>query len=231
MPKSFDTTFVPQQPLLKVEGFQHRSEPVNLAMMLAFIVLFVVLIVAGGVSYYHNKIVAQNVALAQQLEDKEKLLDANEINAYRDIDLTITSAKKMLHSHNVFSVALNVLESETAQNVELVSLSFAYENLSPILKIEGNAPSYEAVYFQSEVWRSAQPLIQSVVIEGVDILDQSGVIKFTASIVLSKNSVLYSEYFKNNGHYPLGHRVDETVVVNEEVESISVMPGIIPPLP
>src|SRR3989344_7912645 len=122
MQNSFNTSFIPQQPLLKVEGFDRGKEPINLAMIIALVSFFVVLVVAGGVYYYHNQKELEIVKLSQELEGKEKLLDIVQIDYYRDVNLRMNAAQQMLNQHKVFALLFDFLEMNTVQNIELSTL-------------------------------------------------------------------------------------------------------------
>src|SRR5438105_8729085 len=110
MPNSFDTSFIPQEPLLKAEGVRRPPEPVNFGLVVAFIVLFVTLLVAGGMYFYKLQVDKRIFTLRTELQNAEKLLDVDQINFYKRVNTRIDTAKVLLNSHTAFSGVLDLLE-------------------------------------------------------------------------------------------------------------------------
>lgn len=193
-----DTSFIPQQPSFRVEGVARRREPLNLALIIALIAFFATLIVAGGVFIYHRQVVERVAQQSQKLEDAEELLNINEIESYKKVDVRITTAKNLIRGHNVFTTILKLLEKGTAQNVALTSLSYVRESKDLVLNISGEAPSYEAVYFQGETLKTMKPLVTNVEISGVTLDADTGIVNFTAKIGIDPESTTYSRLLEED---------------------------------
>ena len=191
MAKSFETSFIPQQPNINV-GDARRREVINFPLVLSLVIFFVTLAVAGGVHFYREQVVARVHAHELALEEAEKLLNIDEIEQYKRIETRLSIAKSLLADHNVFTGILNHLEESTAKNVGLTSLSYTREKEGVVLTLAGQAPSYEATYFQSDVWRSMKPLVTNVTISGVTLSEDTGVVSFRARITLSQELLKYS---------------------------------------
>jgi hypothetical protein len=95
MANSFDTSFIPQQPLLKVEGSSRPAEPVNLALVFAFIIFFATLIVLGGVYFYKTSVETRVLASETILKEKEASLRVEEIDRYKAFSDRLMVAKKL----------------------------------------------------------------------------------------------------------------------------------------
>lgn len=197
MQNSPQTSFMPQQPLLRVEGGSQRKEAVNLALVLALIVFFVALAVSGGVFFWHKQVVARVLTHARQLEDAEKLLSIEEISNFKKIDTRIDNAKTLLQNHTVFSTVLRFIESATAQNIALTSLGYAKDANDLSLTIAGAGPSYEAVYFQGETWRAMKSVVKNVEITGVTLSRETGVVIFNAKISINPELAKYKKLFED----------------------------------
>ena len=213
MQNSFDTSFIPQQPLLKVAGFDRRRESLNLAIVLSLGAFFIVLFVAVGVYFFHRKVVGEVLALAVELEDKEKLIDIYEIDRLKSVDLRIVAAKNLLQDHTVFTIILNFLEAGTLKNIGITSLSYANSPGGSIVSLVAEAPTYEAVYSQGETWRSMKPLVEKVDISSVVLAEATGVVTFITKITINHGLTRYAEFLKS-----------EKMSKNEEITE----PGIIP---
>ncbi len=229
MDKSFETSFIPQQPNINVGG-NRRREVLNFPLVLSLVIFFVTLAVAGGVYLYHKQVVARVHAHELALEEAEKLLDIDEINQYKRIETRISIAKSLLADHNVFTGILNHLEESAAKNIGLTSLAYSRDKDNVILTLAGQAPNYEAVYFQSEVWRSMKPLVSSVVMSAVVLSGDTGVVSFTAKITLSEELLKYSRQLEAREQLRMKQEVSEsnqvkpTFPVSIGVEAGGVIP-------
>ncbi len=197
MDKSFETSFMPKQPLLRVEGVSRRREPVNLAMVMALIVFFVTLAVSGGIYFYKLQVDKRVVARAMELEAAEKLLDIDEIELYKRIDTRIDTAKSLLENHTVFTVVLNLLEESSAQNIGLTSLSYSKDKQTFVLTLSAQATSYGAVYFQANAWRSMAPLVTDVKVESLTLDDTSGIVSFAGRLVVDAGLTKYGRLLES----------------------------------
>lgn len=196
MQNSFDTSFIPQQPLLKATGFERRRESLNLAIVLSLGTFFVVLFVAGGVFFFHRKVVKEVFALSVELQNKEKLIDTEEIHRLKSVDLRITAAKNLLQDHTVFTIVLDLLEAGTLKNIGITSLHYTNTPGGSVANLVAEAPSYEAVYSQGLTWRSMKPLVQGVEITSVVLTETTGVITFNAKVTINESLARYAEFLK-----------------------------------
>ena len=197
MDKSFETSFMPQQPLLRVEGVSRRREPVNIAMVVALVIFFVTLAVCGGMYFYKLQIDKRVHARAVELEAAEKFLDIDEIELYKQVDMRIDTAKNLLDSHTVFTVILNLLEESAAQNIGLTSLGYSGDRKSFNLTIGGQAASYGAVYFQANAWRAMTPLVSDLSIESINLDDSTGIVSFTARFGINGDLTKYTRLLES----------------------------------
>ncbi len=184
MANVFETSFIPQQPILKVEGGSHRREPLNAALILALILFFVSVTVAGGVYFYGLQVDKRVVAKATALEAAEKFFNIDEINTYKRVDVRLGTAKKLVDSHALFTVILNLFEAQATQNVALSSLSYTRVGKDITVLISGQATNYAAVYSQGEAWRAAAPFVEKVEMNQLMLDDQTGIVTFTSKLTL-----------------------------------------------
>ncbi len=187
-----ETTFMPQQPLLRVEGGSRRSEPINLALVVANIIFFVTLSVAGGMYFYKAKLDKEVLAKGQQLADQEKKFNIDEITVYKNLQTSLTAAKKLVDSHTIFSVILDTIESHAAENVGLTSFDYKKEDAGIKLSVSGQAPSYAAVYFQIEEWRKT-PHVKKVNVVSLALDEHTSVVAFSATIDIDPSYLDYAQ--------------------------------------
>lgn len=188
-----------------------RKEPLNLALVIALIAFFVTLMVAVGVFFYHKQVVKRVTIQSQKLEDAEKSLNIDEIDSYKKIDTRISTAKSLILDHNVFTTILKLLEEGTAQNVALTSLAYGKESDNFVLTIAGEAPSYEAAYFQGETFKTMKPMVSRVDISGVNLSTDTGIVNFITKITINQESTKYSKLLEDANRIPAQQ---EQAVVN-----------------
>jgi|GEM_PF-2245991 len=196
MPNQFDTSFIPQQPLLRVEAVRGRHEPLNFALVLALILFFVVLITAGGIYFYSRSIDARILARSTELANLEETLDSSSIAEYKDIESRINNAKVVVRDHSVFSVILALLESGAADNIGLTRLVSSARENKFFVNIGGVGPSYQSVYFQLETWRRISPLVLGVDLSEISLEDKTGLVVFNAKIEIKPELMKYSGVYQ-----------------------------------
>lgn len=200
MANSFDTSFIPQQPLLKVEDSSRRRESVDVILAASFVIFFVVLVVWGGMYFYKAGVDRRVLAIEKELESKEASLKPDEIDRYKVIDERLNVAGKLLRGHVAFSAILTLLEKITAQNIGWTTFSYVTDdtNGSESLNLTGQAQSYSAVYAQVEAWRNMRKILKEVRV-GTPLLNSaSGVVTFEATLVIDPSYIKYARTIKKS---------------------------------
>lgn len=185
MASQFETSFVPQQPLLKVEGMTQRpNKPLNIPLVIALIVFFVTLATSAGVYFYKEQTIKQVAAKGEQLKAAEQLFSVDKVNEYKNLQIKLTAAKALVDSHLIFSVIFDLIETKAAENIGLTSLGFGQDALDTSLTLTGQAPSYEAVYFQVQKWRESKPVVKNVEVTSLSLEQTSGIVSFGVKMTL-----------------------------------------------
>lgn len=194
MTNQFETAFVPQQPLLRVEAGQRPRVPLDLALIVSLIVFFVTLAVAGGAFFYKQQVDKQVISRGEDLKAAEALFDTGKISTYKELQVKLTTAKTLVDSHTIFSLIFDLIETKAATNIGLTSLTFGQEGNSGdvSLLLTGQAPSYEAVYFQMQKWRESKPVIKSVDMTSLSLEEASGIVSFSVKIALDAKTIGYA---------------------------------------
>ena len=196
MPNPLETSFIPKQPLLKVEGTSKRSEPINVALIAALIVFFVTLSVAGGLMLWKNKVVKTVEAKGVELQDAEKNFNIDDINMYKHLQTSLETAKRLVDNHTIFSVAFDLIEEQTAKNIALTSLGFSQSPQGVSITLEGNAPSYGALYFQVASWKKMTPVVKSVDLSSFTLDEMSGIVGFSTKILIDESYLQSAQVIK-----------------------------------
>jgi len=222
MKNSFDTSFIPQQPLLKAEGLLRRREPINFALMIALVLFFTSLGVSLGMYFYKANVDKRIITLEKQLQSKEAGLKIDDIDRYSSIDARLTIAKKLLQNHTAFSAMLTLLEEITAQNVGWTSMSYNIDEITgaTVVSLGGIAPSYSAVYAQAQSLRNMQPTVKSVEVSTPALNPESGVVTFGAELVINPTVTNYAQLIRSEE----ASGQETTTTVPESVISLSQTP-------
>lgn len=199
MANQFETTFVPQQPLLKVEGGQRPREPLNLSLIISLIVFFVTIAVGGGAYFYKQQVDKQVAGMGAELKAKEQLFDTDKITHYKGLQVKLTTAKSLVDAHSIFSLIFDLIETRAAQNIGLISLQFAQEGPDTVLILNGQAPSYEGVYFQVQKWRESKPVIKNVEVTNLSLEEVSGIVAFGVKMTLDPTTIGYARMLAASG--------------------------------
>jgi hypothetical protein len=226
MQNSFDTSFIPQQPLLKEEGFEHRRATYNLSTMLGLIILFTTVLVGAGVYIFDVRAKKEVTQLMAELGQKETGLKIDEIDRFKEEDIRFAGAHELLKSHVVFTPVLDFLSASTLQNVELLSLAYSHENDSVALQLSGRAASYEDVYLQGVVWNGMHDVVHADVFNvALDV--KTGIVTFSAKIDLRENLVAYGKSSiveSGETNSPTGAPVPELVPTQMPVPEATPIP-------
>lgn len=193
MQTSFDTSFIPRQPLLRVDGVERRPAPVNLPLVLSFVVFFVALITAGGIFFYHRQVTLRIEDKVAKLADLESKLNSDDISLYKNIDSRIGTAKTLLSKHRAFTAVLSFLEQETVKDIGLTTLNFKADGNDQVsIHVRGVGPSFQSVYLQSETWKGASSVIKTDMNSYV-LSDSTGLVDFDATILLNADFMKYAD--------------------------------------
>ncbi len=191
MANLLNTSFVPQQPLLRVESASARPHAVNFALLLSLVLFFVALAVGGGVYFYHGKIQDRLDQRTAELSAIEATFNLDEIASYKKLQTSLSSAKALVEEHVIFSVVFRMIEERIAQNIGLTALGYGIssDTGNVILTLSGQAPGYTAVYFQAEQFRATGPHIKKVDVGALSLDNTTGIVDFSFTIEIDTKFV------------------------------------------
>ena len=217
MDKKFDTAFIPQQPLLKVEGNLRLREQINLPLIIGFVCVFISVVVYGGVYFYKSSVDRRITTLEKELESKEESLQISEIDRYKSVDTRIGLAKQLLQGHAAFSSMLGIIEKVTAENIGWTALSYAPDEESKLIKVNltGQALDYSAVYVQAEAWRGMPEVLRRVEV-GLPVLNpEDGTVSFGATLTIDPALLKYSRTIANTAELPAANAASVSEAVTD----------------
>ena len=203
MANQFETSFIPQQPLLKVEGVSRRKESLNFSVIFSIIILIASGVVAGGLYFYRAQVNNRVHQAQKDLAEAEKYFSIDEINKYQKANMRLGIAKTLVHQHTINSVILDFLESNTAVNIGLTSFSATKDGVGYHVALNGQAPSYSAVYFQVEKWRAMQPTVQGATMGSLGLDEENGIVTFSLTLDIDPSYLEFSSVLERSGSVPI----------------------------
>jgi hypothetical protein len=200
MENQFETSFIPQQPLLKVEGVSRRKEAINFSAIFSVVIFLAAGVVAGGLYFYRANVIERIFQAQTAIAAAEQYFSIEEINKYKQADIRLRVAKQLVHQHTINSVILDFVEKTTAVNVGLTSFGAAKDSEGYRVALAGEAPSYSAVYFQVEKWREMQPTIQEVTMGGMGLSEDTGIVTFSVVLHIDPAYLEFSSVLERDGN-------------------------------
>ncbi len=189
MANPLETSFIPQQPLLKAEGTSARREPLNTAMVISLIIFFVAVAVTGGMYYWRSVVVKTVEEKKLALQEAESQFSIDQVRYYERLQVSLDTAKKLVDEHTIFSVVFDLIERNIAQNIGLTGLQYANDlQKGTVVTLKGQAPSYAALYFQIEQWKKTET-VTAVELEDFLLDDTTGVVNFSAMLSVDPASL------------------------------------------
>jgi hypothetical protein len=199
MANQFETSFIPQQPLLKVEGVSHRKESINFSVVFSIIILIASGVIAGGLYFYRTQVDNRIHQAQKDLAEAEKYFSIDEIHKYQQANMRLSVAKTLVHQHTINSVILDFLEGSTAVNVGLTSFGAVKDGTGYHVSLNGQAPSYSGVYFQVEKWRAMQPTVRGVTMGSLGLDEKNGIVTFSLVLDIDPSYLEFSSVLQRNG--------------------------------
>ncbi len=187
----FDTSFIPQQPVIKIESAKRTGE-INIPMIVAAVIFFATLIAAGGLYFWRTSVEARVVQKEAELAGKADQIDIDGIKELQRVEARLTTGKRLLLNHVAFTAFLAFLESETLKSVTFNSLDYSVRDGAPHVVLKGKAPTYMSLYVQEQSFKQ-NPLVKSVVTSGVSLLPVTGNVGFDVDLTLDPNGIKYVE--------------------------------------
>jgi hypothetical protein len=189
MSNPIQTSFIPQQPLLRVEGGPVRHEPLNIPLVVSLLVFFVTILVGAGFYYWKGQVADEILAKKLALQEAEKQFSIDQVRYYERLQVSLDTAKKLVDDHTIFTGVFDLIEARVAKNIGLTALSYDVDKTKGVVvTLGGAAPSYSALYFQIGEWKKTETVTQ-VKLEDFSLDETSGVVAFSASLALDPASL------------------------------------------
>ncbi|HEY4512467.1 MAG TPA: hypothetical protein VJH63_02280 [Candidatus Paceibacterota bacterium] len=189
METKFQTSFIPKTALDPVSS--GTKKPMGLFVFISTIIFFISVVIAAGAFGWDKYLENRKVQLKSDLERNVKAFEPQTIEEYVRLNNRIDAAKTLLSKHIAVSYVFDFLQDQTLQSVRFSD--FKYDLVtdgSANISLNGEAKSYNAVAYQSEVFGKERAL-KSPIFSNLD-LDAAGNVIFNFNTKIDPGFIVYT---------------------------------------
>ena len=194
MTAEFRTSFIPKKTLAKKQ--QAIKPPVSLLLVVSTFVFLVTAGAAGGLYAYRIVLEKRIDEQSAALQRSERAFDPRLITALKNLDLRLSTAKKLVNTHTAISPVFTFLEQTTLRSVQFTKLHFENTPGSPVLALQGSARDFMSLALQSDIY-SQHEMIQQAVFSEFEASPEGDSVSFRVEMFLNPGILSYREYFSN----------------------------------
>lgn len=200
METKFQTSFIPRKPLVPNSSAAtppQSSDHASGFLVLIGMVLFGLSVASGIVVFGWEKVEKSNIEKNKvQLEVNKKQF-GSDIEFLKKFNTKINLTKRLVEGHTAISEVFTIINSLAVDNVRFSELDFQVPN-DPRkdkieLKLKGEALSFPALAYQSDVLAETDKLVDASVADLM--LGEKGIISFGLSGVIPLDKILYKNQF------------------------------------
>ncbi|MBI5077833.1 MAG: hypothetical protein HZB11_00485 [Candidatus Yonathbacteria bacterium] len=185
-------SFIPKGSLVREESFLERRRPRSVMGFIAGIA-FVSIIGAYAGLFYYNGILNQEVATkTTEIKSVQKeFSDASEVSEAKVFRARADIARELLNAHTVVSPVFAFLSKNTTESILYDRFSFKKTPDGSQLELSGEAPTYAALAYQADVFRSQTKELSGFSVRDVS-LTKFGTVTFTFAMAFAPDYLLYT---------------------------------------
>jgi hypothetical protein len=152
MENSFQTSFIPKKPIMTAA--RPTRPPTSLFTILAFLVLVIVGLAAGGLFLYKNYLIKQKEVLSASLSRVRDSFEKDTIDELELYDKRTSASKLILANHIVFSPMFSLLGTLTLPSIQYTKFDQVTDTSGFSVKLSGVAEDYKSIALQADVFNS-----------------------------------------------------------------------------
>lgn len=188
---------MPRQSATAGGAYPGQKSPRSFFLLVGVLVFTLTVLAYGGLFVYSKYVTKSNEEKKAKVEAAIKDFEPKLTQELTLIKNRIDVGKTLLDNHKAVSLLFSLLELNTVQVLRFkeVNISYVPESKKIALSMKGEARSYNAIAYQSDVFSKVEQM-KNPVFSNLTI-DDKGVISFDFSAELDTNSVLYKNLFKD----------------------------------
>lgn len=192
MEQNFQTSFIPQKPIVKERA--SSSQPVSIFLVISLFVLFAVLLATGGL-YFYKGVMKSNIAeMEKTLNLAKNRFEPAKIAELQVLDKRLRASSEILSKHIVTTPIFSALEKLTMKTVRYTDFSYelGIEKDAPVkVKMSGQAIGYRSIALQSDLFAKNKNFIDPVFSNLT--LDNNGSVLFDLEFLVDPSFVNYKQ--------------------------------------
>jgi hypothetical protein len=191
MEQNFQTSFIPQKPMIKERAIVAR--PVGILFIASLFILFTVLLATGGF-YFYKGIAIKNIAnMENNLNLAKNRFEPSKIAELQVLDKRLRASTEILSKHIAITPIFSVLEQLTMKTVRYTKFSYSLDTDKNVvnIKMSGVAIGYRSVALQSDLLAKNKNLIDPIFSNLT--LDDSGNVLFDLEFSVDPSFVNYKQ--------------------------------------
>ena len=207
METKFQTSFIPKKTFAPMasasSGFspQHRSSGASIFMMIAIFVFVISLGGLGGAYAWKQYLITNQDTLKNQLVERKKQFNIDQIQQLRIISAKIDLAKQLLQNHIAISGIFSYIGNMTIEGVRFTSMDVVVPTNSTDgikVSLNGYGLNLASVAFQSDVLGRLEQyglrnIVKNPMIGNPSQDNSSGKVSFNLTATLDPSSLSYQK--------------------------------------
>ena len=191
MEQSFQTSFIPQKPIVKERAVSAR--PVSIFLIISLFILFFVILLTGGVYFYKGVFAKNIVSMQNDLNLAKNRFEPTKISELQVLDKRLRASTEVLSKHIVVTPVFEVLGRLTMKTVRFTKFSYEMTENKVNIKMSGVAIGYRSIALQSDLFAKEKNMIDPIFSNLT--LDNSGNVLFDLDFSVDPNFVNYKQTF------------------------------------
>jgi hypothetical protein len=191
MEQNFQTSFIPQKPMVKERVAYAR--PVGFLFVISLFISFTVLLATGGLYFYKGIIIKNIASMNNDLNLAKNRFEPSKITELQVLNKRLRSSTEILSKHIAITPIFSVLEQLTMKTVRYTKFSYnldADKNVVDV-KMSGQAIGYRSVALQSDLLAKNKNLV-NIIFSNLT-LDNSGNVLFDLEFSVDPSFVNYKQ--------------------------------------
>lgn len=203
MDSQLHTSFIPKQSTPQ----KPRKAPMSFLVIIGAVVLILSLL-GWGYAYLRIENAKETRDLfAEQLRESKKAFEENFLKELEDLDFKLKAANSLLDEHVALTPFLSSLENETLVAIRYNSMSIGEDEGQYLVKLNGEALSYEAIALQSDAFAN-NPVYQNPVFSALELKD-TGRVGFSLDFILNPEAISYRKAISGNTSAPSSNTTEQ----------------------
>lgn len=220
MENRLQATFMPRQSSVTGDAYVRPKGPPNFLMLIGVIIFVLTLAIFGGLYFYQGYLNESNASKKAEVQDAINNFEPELTKELTLLKARVDAGKSLLSNHSAVSTLFSLIGVNTAQTVRFSSLKVDVAPDKKVsLQMQGEARSYNAIAFQSDVFSRVE-YIKMPVFSNL-VLDETGIITFNFASQIDPAAISYKKLYPGS----VGGNDDAGAGANEGSNNGSGLPA------